>query len=419
MVAVIKAGKSIRNTLQYNEQKVKLGVAELIHSGNYAKDTDQLGFTDRLKTLQKLIALNEATKVNSVHISLNFDPSEKLPVDKLREIADAYLKKIGFGDQPYLVYQHHDSGHPHIHVVTTNIERSGNRIKLHNIGRDKSEPARKAIEKEFRLVIAQRQQQKQVQELKPVMQTQKAQYGKFETKRAITNVLDAVIPAYKYTSLAELNAVLRQYNVVADRGHPAGRIYRQEGLLYRILDEKGQKIGIPIKASSIYSKPTLKNLQMRFPENETARQVHKQRLKNAIDLTLSKGAIHSVADLEKALLKESIQLVVRQNEKGMIYGMTYVDHETKCVFNGSDLGKQYSANQMQERCRPDQPVIKPRQQAPKPEQVPTIEPPLPAPTIDLSPILSPILQSEKVSNSLPYELRQDLKRKRKRKRLHL
>ena len=419
MVAVIKAGRSIRNTLHYNEQKVKLGAAELIHSGNFAKDTDQLGFTDRIKTLEKLIALNEATKVNSVHISLNFDPSEKIPVDKLREIADAYMEKIGFGDQPYLVYQHHDSGHPHIHVVTTNIERSGNRIKLHNIGRDKSEPARKAIEKEFGLVIAQRQQQKQVQELKPVMQAQKAQYGKFETKRAITNVLDAVIPAYKYTSLAELNAVLRSYNIMADRGHPSGRIYRQEGLLYRILDEKGQKIGIPIKASSIYNKPTIKNLQLRFPENEAFRQAHKQRVKNAIDLTLLKGTVHSATDLEKALLKEKIQLVIRQNEKGVIYGMTYLDHETKCVFNGSDLGKPYSANQMQERCKPQQVVVKPRQQTPKEEQTLTIEQPHHTPTVDPPMGIAPLLQSEKVNNSLPYELRQDLKRKRKRKRLHL
>jgi len=419
MVAVIKAGRSIRNTLHYNEQKVKLGVAELIHSGNFAKDTDQLGFTDRIKTLEKLIALNEATKVNSVHISLNFDPSEKIPVEKLRGIADAYMEKIGFGDQPYLVYQHHDSGHPHIHVVTTNIGRSGNRIKLHNIGRDKSEPARKAIEKEFGLVIAQRQQQKQVHELKPVMQVQKAQYGKFETKRAITNVLDAVIPTYKYTSLAELNAVLRSYNIMADRGHPSGRIYRQEGLLYRILDEKGQKIGIPIKASSIYNKPTIKNLQLRFPENETSRQAHKQRVKNAIDLTLLKETIHSVTDMEKALLKERIQLVVRQNDKGIIYGMTYVDHQTKCVFNGSDLGKPYSANTMQERCRPEQFVLKPRQQAPKQEQAPTMEQPRHTPTLDPPVCITPLLESEKVNNSLPYELRKDLKRKRKRKRLHL
>ena len=418
MFAVIGAGSSLRNPLHYNEQKLKQGAAELIHSSGYAKDTDQLGFTDKIRTLEKLTELNQNVKVNSVHISLNFDRSEHLSKDRLKDIADAYMQKIGFGDQPYLVYQHHDAAHPHIHILSTNIRRDGSRINLHNIGRDKSEPARLAIEKEFKLVRAQREQLKQVYHLKPV-NVQKVIYGKSETKRAITNVLDAVIPAYKYTSLAELNAVLRSYNIMADRGHPSGRIYRQEGLLYRILDEKGQKIGIPIKASSIYNKPTIKNLQLRFPENEAFRQAHKQRVKNAIDLTLLKGTVHSATDLEKALLKEKIQLVIRQNEKGVIYGMTYLDHETKCVFNGSDLGKPYSANQMQERCKPQQVVVKPRQQTPKEEQTLTIEQPHHTPTVDPPMGIAPLLQSEKVNNSLPYELRQDLKRKRKRKRLHL
>jgi hypothetical protein len=45
----------------------------------------------------------------------------------------------------------------------------------------------------------------------------------------------------------------------------------------------------------------------------------------------------------KALQKENIQVVLRQNDKGVIYGITYVDHRTKCVFNGSHLGKRYSA----------------------------------------------------------------------------
>ncbi len=100
--------------------------------------------------------------------------------------------------------------------------------------------------------------------------------------------------------------------------------------------------------------------------------------------------------------------------------MTYVDHETKCVFNGSDLGKPYSANQMQERCNPKLAEKQhPRQEAPKPEQAQIMEQPSQRATLDISPALSPLLQSEKVNNSLPYELSQDLKRKRKRKRLHL
>ncbi len=36
--------------------------------------------------------------------------------------------------------------------------------------------------------------------------------------------------------------------------------------------------------------------------------------------------------------------MIRENAEGRIYGITFVDHRTKCVFNGSDLGKPYSAN---------------------------------------------------------------------------
>src|SRR6187399_1372269 len=145
MVAVIKTTSSISNTLHYNENKLKLKVAELIHSSGFAKDTENLTFSDKIKHLQKLAQLNDRTRLNSVHISLNFDPSEKIPVEKLREIADTYMERIGFGNQPYLVYQHHDSGHPHLHIVTTNIQRDGRRIKMQNIGRNQSEKARREI----------------------------------------------------------------------------------------------------------------------------------------------------------------------------------------------------------------------------------------------------------------------------------
>jgi hypothetical protein len=329
------------------------------------------------------------------------------------------MQKIGFGDQPYLVYQHHDAGHPHIHIVTTNIRKDGTRIKLHNIGRNESEKARKEIEKEFKLVKAQREQLKQAYELRPV-NVQKVQYGKSETKQAITNVLDAILPTYKYASLPELNAVLKQYNVRADRGSENSRTYQRGGLVYRVLDDKGQPIGAPIKASQIYNKPTLKVLQGRFEENGVAKQALKQRVKNAIDQALLQRPGMPLPELIQALQKEKIQVVLRQNAEGIIYGMTYVDHQTKCVFNGSELGKPYSANQMQERCSPKQAEKQqPRQGPPKQEQAPANQQPRPTPTIDPTVGEISLLQSEKVNNSLPYELRQDVKRKRKRKRLHL
>lgn len=351
MVAVIHSGSSLRNSLNYNEQKVKEQVANCIAAVNYPKDVEDLNFNQKLSRLLNQAALNDRTKVNCVHISLNFDPSERISHDRLKEISDTYLQKIGFEGQPYLLYQHHDSGHPHVHIVTTNIKADGKRIELHNLGRNQSEKARKEIEQSFGLVKAEESKQRLAYQLKPVS-AEKIQYGKRETKKAISNVLNAVINTYKYASLPELNAVLQQYNVIADRGNENSRIYQNNGLIYRILDANGNKVGVPVKASDFYNKPTLKYLEAKFKLNETAGQSHKIRVKNAVDLALLRNPDHSISSLVKSLEKIGINTVLRQNKEGNIYGITYVDHQTRCVFNGSDLGKQYSAKGLQERCLP-------------------------------------------------------------------
>ena len=92
MVAIIKTGSSIRRTFNYNEQKVKEGVAECIAAVNYPKDVHLLTQSNKLNRLLSQAELNENVTRNSVHISLNFDPSEKLSTDTLREIADTYLR---------------------------------------------------------------------------------------------------------------------------------------------------------------------------------------------------------------------------------------------------------------------------------------------------------------------------------------
>src|SRR5450759_1588099 len=185
-------------------------------------------------------------------------------------------------------------------------------------------------------------------EIRP-LSLQKVLYGKAETKQGITNVLNEIIGKYKYTSLAELNAILRLYNVTADRGSEQGMIYKKRGLVYRVLDEKGNKIGVPIKASSIYNKPALKFLEQKFITNESLRQPDKKKLKTSIDWIMVKPP-KSLQQFKEALQKEKISVVVRQNEKGSIYGLTYIDHTTQCVFNGSDIGKEYSSKAILEKC---------------------------------------------------------------------
>jgi hypothetical protein len=350
MVAIIKTGHSINRILNYNENKVQQGVAECIGAGNYPVDIEKIAFTMKLNRLLKQADLNENVKRNSVHISLNFDVTEKgIPKEKLMEIADTYMAKIGFKEQPYLVYQHHDAGHPHIHIISLKVRDDGSRIDMQNIGRNQSEKARKEIEIAYGLVPAEKNKREKELVTKPVA-ISKVEYGHTETKRAITNVLDKVTQHYKYTSLPELNAVLQQYNVVADRGSENSRIFQNRGLVYRILDESGNKIGVPIKASDFYSNPTLKFLEERFIPNEKERTPFKSRIKNAIDIALLDNKKISLQELAKIVELSGINIVFRQNVEGVLYGITYVDHQTQCVFNGSALGKLYSAKAIQERC---------------------------------------------------------------------
>ncbi|GAA3773057.1 relaxase/mobilization nuclease domain-containing protein [Flavobacterium ginsengiterrae] len=329
---------------------MEAGKAELIGEGNYPAAASKLHKESRLKLLLKQLELNTNVKRGSVHISLNFDSSESnISKSKLMEIAQSYMEKIGFGFQPYLVYQHHDAGHPHIHIVSVKVKSDGKRIDMQNIGRNQSETARKEIEKAFSLVPAQGRQQEKIQNIKP-LQGSVLKYGKAETKKAIAAVLNAVIPNYKYTTIGELNAILNLYNVTAVQGSKDSRMFLHKGLAYQILNDKRQTVGVPLKASSFYMKPTLAYLEIKFAANKIGRNSHLKRVKNAVDLAFIQNRIKSVSDLDRILIRDGIKTAERRNEQGILYGLTYIDHKTKCVFNGSSLGKTYSASGIKERC---------------------------------------------------------------------
>lgn len=360
MVAKIVSGKSIRGMLHYNENKVTVGEAKLILSSGFAADINRMNFEQKLQRFEHLTMLNGKVKTNSIHISLNFDAGDKLSDKLLQRITIAYMDRIGFGDQPYLVYKHSDAAHPHLHITTTNIKPDGKRIDIHNIGRTLSEIARKELEKEFKLTQAEGRKSSNVLGIKAA-DSEKAFYGKTPTKRTITNIVNAVIRMYKFTSLAEMNAVLKQFNVIADRGKENTLMFQKNGLMFSITDEKGQPIGVPIKASSIYGKPTLKNLENKFMQSVERRKPYKAPLKDVIDGILAKYRSISKSTFISELQKLDIAVLFWANEQGRYYGSTFIDNRNKAVFNGSDLGKGYGAKGLTEQFGSTDELLKPDQ----------------------------------------------------------
>jgi hypothetical protein len=406
MVTRITIPNSLIATLNYNEKKVQKKVAACIAAPNFLLDHSKMNFYQKLETFEQRNSLNARAETKTIHISLNFDPSEKLPDQRLTQIASAYMEKMGFGEQPYLVYRHDDAGHPHIHIVSTLIREDRTRIPTHYIGKLLSEPARKAVEEQFGLVKA--EQQKQVQrQIKPIDISSTA-YGKAETKQSIAEVLRHIVPNYNYTSLPELNAALRQFNVIADPGEAAGFIYQHGGLLYTLVDAEGRKTGVPIKASRFNGKYTLKHLQERFAVNQSIREPFKKIFRVKIDAAFANHP-HSLAEFITALRKQQVYTLLRRGKQGNVYGISFVDNENRCVMNGSEIGKTYSIAALQKRLTttPSIPSASPWISNEQVEYQPQLR-------LSVTDILEQLLQVQQQNEQTPYPFRMKKRRKKKR-----
>lgn len=344
------SGKKISGAVHYNEDKVKLGEAVLLFANCFAAEPKDLTLQMKINRFTHLTKLNAKVKTNTLHISLNFHRDDRLDAEKLAGIARAYMDGIGFGDQPYLAYQHFDAHHPHLHLVTTNIQRNGERIDIHGIGYKRSEPVRKQIEQVFGLTVAEGRKETGIG-LDKILMPKTITYGEKETRKSLSRLVQAVRSRYVYTNLSELNAILKQFNAVALPGAEGSKIQLHKGLLFSILDEKGKQIGVPIKASMLSGNPTLKNLEQDFSTKQSLKADLKAGLKEKINALLLAGT-GSMKDFHESLSKANIDLVQSHASDGRLFGLTYIDHDSHVIFKGSELGKNYSAAGIASRLKP-------------------------------------------------------------------
>jgi hypothetical protein len=342
MVARIVSGKSIRGMLVYNEQKIESGEAAILLANGFATDINNLNLHQKLYRFQQLTKLNTRSKTNAMHVSLSFHKDDNLDAFKLQQISSEYMERIGLGDQPFIVYSHFDTAHPHIHIASTLIQKNGNRIKTEGIGRSKSEPARIYLEKKYDLIEAKGRRLEDTHYLRV------AEYGASSTKRQIGNITKSVMQDYAYTSFAEYKAVLSIYRINADRGKEDTNMFKNNGLIYSILDKDGLKVGVPFKSSSFFNGATMRALEKHYQPNIEKRKSSRADLQRRIDGVKEKYVTLTKLLFQRELASSQIAVIYRENAAGMIYGMTFIDHKNRTVFNGSDLGKEFSAKAITE-----------------------------------------------------------------------
>ena len=334
----MSSSNTLYGALSYNQNKVNDDHAKVIFANRMIEKADgNFDIHTCLHSFEPYLLANRNTEKPVLHVSLNPDPKDTLSDEQLSDIAQEYMQEMGYGDQPFIVYKHEDIARTHIHIVSLRVDEEGRKIN------DKFEHRRsmdvcRELEQKHRLIPADQKQRQDGLPLRPV------NYNEGDIKHQIAGVIRPIARDYHFLSLKEYKTLLTLYNIGMEeiRGEAKGKPY--QGIVYFALNENGEKAGSPFK-SSLYGKSVgIPALEKRIEKSAEIikNKGLKERSKQIISAAMR--TCNNRFDFGKALEKQNISAIFRINDEGRIYGATFIDHEQKCVFNGSRLGKEFSAN---------------------------------------------------------------------------
>lgn len=339
MIAKIGRGQNLTGVLSYNQLKVEIENAEIMFTHKMLETPDGHYCTTQLsRSFEPYLVANRKTEKTVLHISLNPDPKDKVSDEKFKTIAQEYMHQMGYGEQPFVVFKHTDIERTHIHIVSVCVNEEGRKIS-DSYERKRSMNICRELEKKYGLVSAIDKEQKRNKKA-----FSKVDYKSNDLKSQVASVVRYLPKHYQFQSLGEYNALLSLFNITAEevKGELHGK--PKQGLVYFVLNEDGVKASNPFKAS-LFGK-TAGHIQLQNHFNKS-----KVILKDSNVKSLIIRNIEAVTKIEKdeqgfkkQLAESGINVVVRRNETGRIYGITFIDHNSKTVWNGSRLGKDYSAN---------------------------------------------------------------------------
>ena len=337
MIAKISATENLGGALGYNFKKVEKGEASILLAAELYQDKEgTYTMAEVFTDMQAVIPEKCRTKKMVFHCSLNPHPDEKLSDETLTQIAKEYMETLGYGKQPYIVFKHNDIAREHIHIVSLRVDSRGQKIN-DRFEKRRSKKITDALERKYSLIPSSKVSEKAVTE------TPKVDTTKGNIKEQVASVIRMVLKRYKFCSLGELNAILSAYNLIVEEVKTEFRGKKYDGLVYVPTDDKGGKVSTPIHASDIGRSVGYTAVQNRMQKSKRAIKPLIPTIRNKVLQTM-RTSPNTEKELRQRLEEQSLRVVIRKNDNGKIYGITFIDDKAGIALNGSRLGKGYTAN---------------------------------------------------------------------------
>ena len=341
MVANIRSGSSPGGALYYNKEKVDKDEAEVLLWQKMLEPYDKCGRLDIdvcMESFMPYLEANRRTTNTVFHASLNPSPEDRLTDEQLRKIACEYMERMGYGEQPYIVFKHKDISREHLHIVSLRVDEQGRKLP-HDFEARRSMEILRDLERKYGLhpsVKGEEQADK--------VGLHRVNYREGNVKQQISSVVRSCLRNYKCSSYGEFCTLLELFNVSVEErtGTIDGRDYA--GVIYGAMTDDGYGIGTPFKSSRIGKDVGYKALQKYYERSKSALKQDGtlDRLRQTVKDAMSPD--NTREEFRQLLKADGIDVVFRINPVGRIYGATFIDHNAGIVANGSVLGKEFSAN---------------------------------------------------------------------------
>ena len=337
MIAKISPpSKDLMKTLTYNFRKVDRDQADILLSGQLSVD-GRLTAERVFREMTAYIPSGARTKNIVFHASINPRPDEPLSDDRLRTIAHEYLRRLGYGDQPFIVFKHRDIAREHIHLVSTRVRHDGSKIR-DTMEHVRSTRIMRSLEAKFGLLPSSHSQKKKSVSAQPSV----VDIDAGDIKRQVAAAVQYVLGRYAFQSVGEMNLLLARFRVTAEEVKTERKGRPFDGIVYAATDADGHKICTPIKASEIGRQVSYAALRRHFEQSKSVVRERSGAIRRAIADVMQTSPDR--AEFIDRMRGHGIETVTRINAAGRLYGITFIDDANGIAVNGSRLGKGFAAN---------------------------------------------------------------------------
>lgn len=315
MIGKIVTGKSFKGAVEYvmNKEHARLLACDGVD------DTDARSVTDSFNFQRK--ARPEIAKVVG-HISLSFHPDDapKLTDEMMIRLAGEYMRRMGITDTQYIVARHHDTGHPHIHILYNRV-RYDRKLVPDNNERRRNTKICKALKQKYGLTFSEGKKKVKAGKL----------HGPEQTKYAIYEAVKSALPGCQ-----SLEALARE---LERQGIRTTFIHRSSDAVKEVQGMTFAKDGLTFKASQVDRKFSYGNLMKVIGLNKAQADAQAMQQRAEEQARRQKEIEQRQRQEQKAAAErhrqeqteEQAQPQPRTPQNPEVFGVRLTDEQVQCI----------------------------------------------------------------------------------------